>query len=256
MRVVSLVPSLTETLIEAGANVVGRTRFCLHPEDQTRLIPAVGGTKDLSWEKLKPLNPDLLILDQEENLPWMKAEAPCAVHVFHATSVANLPEQMQALAALFAEPVQGRLLAQAQLWAEAAAAPDLEWRFDDIPAELRREVRSARRFERVLYLIWKNPWMGVSRETFIGSMFAKLGASSLWPEFNEKYPRLELSSHPPETTLLLLSSEPYPFGEKWDQLPELAPYARVLVDGESFSWFGVRSLRFLLSRQANSSRRG
>ncbi|MCA0346688.1 MAG: helical backbone metal receptor [Actinobacteria bacterium] len=256
MRVVSLVPSLTETLIEAGANVVGRTRFCVHPEDKIALIPAVGGTKDLSWEKLKPLHPDLLILDQEENLPWMKAEAPCAVHVFHATSVADMPRQMQTLAGLFEAPVQLRLLEQARLWTQASVAPDLEWRFDDIPAELRREVRSARRFEHVLYLIWKNPWMGVSQDTFIGSMFAKLGATALWPEFSEKYPKLDLAAHPPETTLLLLSSEPFPFGEKWDQLPELAPYARVLVDGESFSWFGVRSLRFLLSRQANSSRRG
>ncbi|MFN7728480.1 MAG: helical backbone metal receptor [Bdellovibrio sp.] len=255
MRVVSLVPSLTETLIVAGAEIVGRTRYCVHPKRQIELVPVVGGTKDLSLEKLRKMGPDLLVLDQEENLPWMKADSPCPVHVFHAESVVGMSAQLQALALRFEPgPVREQLGHQAQAWQKAAGHPNLEWNWLRVPGTVKSKRGEAKPpYDKVLYLIWRNPWMSVSSHTFIGSVFEKLGAAPHWPAFSEKYPKLRLEDFDPTSTLLLLSSEPFPFGAKWGQLPELAPYDQVLVDGESFSWFGIRSLRFLSELQARFS---
>ena len=243
MRVVSLVPSLTETLLIAGADVVGRTRYCVHPERITKPIPVVGGTKDLDLEKLKSLSPDLLLLDREENLPWMKEEAPCAVHVFHAESVQAMATEMNKLAQRFEGEPAENLKMMGRRWKKVFEAPSLVWNWDQIRGE---EVRRGKHgeWDQILYLIWKNPWMSVSKETFIASVFSKLGAEFFWPAFNEKYPKIELENFDPKKTLLLLSSEPFPFRQKWPEL-EALPHSQVLVDGEIFSWFGIRTLRFL-----------
>ena len=96
----------------------------------------------------------------------------------------------------------------------------------------------------VLYVIWKDPWMGVSRDTFIGSVLDRFWWGGLLPVFPVKYPELELTKYDPARTLLLFSSEPYPFLKRRAELDGLGfPYA--FVDGESLSWFGVRTLAFL-----------
>lgn len=245
MRVVSLVPSLTETLIEAGADVVGRTRYCVHPPS-AKALPAVGGTKDLDLERLRALRPDLLVLDREENQAWMKDEAPCATHVFHALSVDGMELQTRALAARFEGPARAGLESQAARWgAVARPARRAVWDWDGIPAEQNR--RGPRReWENCLYLIWRNPWMTVSSETFIGSVLRKLGAPV--PRFETLYPTVRPEDFDPEKTLLLFSSEPFPFARKWNELAEL-PHSQVLVDGEPYSWFGIRALRFLEARR-------
>jgi hypothetical protein len=245
MRVVSLVPSLTETLIEAGVSVVGRTRYCVHPDAGVRTVPVVGGTKDLNWEKLRALQADLLLLDREENLPWMQEQSPIPVHVFHAESVAGMSAEMKALAALFKGRPQEMFLEQAARWEKIARAPARSWDWHRIPGERKRQGPE-RAWTQLLYLIWRDPWMSVSRQTFIASVFERWGATPYWPEFQEKYPKLDLQKFDPEKTLLLMSSEPYPFEKKWSDFEHL-PHSRVLVDGEIFSWFGIRSLRALES---------
>ena len=102
---------------------------------------------------------------------------------------------------------------------------------------------------KVLYMIWKNPWMTVSRQTYIGSMLTTIGIGKLMPEFQDKYPKITLAEHISPSTLILFSSEPYAFAKEREELLQFnSPMA--LVDGESFSWFGIRSLRFLGSPQA------
>lgn len=101
--------------------------------------------------------------------------------------------------------------------------------------------------ERLLYLIWRGPWMTVSRDTFVGSMLSNVGYGGRLPSFAEKYPKIDLADFDPATTTLLFSSEPYPFEKKKKELRAL-DFPSALVDGEAYSWFGVRSLRFL--RQA------
>jgi hypothetical protein len=101
----------------------------------------------------------------------------------------------------------------------------------------------------ILYVIWKDPWMSVSKSTFIGSVLEKCGMGSYLPDFKEKYPKIELTAYSPSQTVLLFASEPYPFLRKrQDLLPIQHPHA--FVEGECFSWFGVRALRFLESLQA------
>lgn len=249
MRVVSLVPSLTETLLLSGANVVGRTRYCLYPETKIQKIPIVGGTKNLDLKILSELNPDLLLLDKEENLPWMKEQAPCEVHTFHATSVQSMEPELLSLAAKFSDlQVSQNLISRAQLWSEIAkysvwqvASWQRTW-----PGEIKRTLGELQELKYIIYLIWNKPLMSVHSETFIGSILTQLGLKQYQPQFLEKYPRIDLSDFSPTNTLLLLSTEPYPFAEKWDQLPaQMQPYTKILVDGESYSWFGDRSLKFL-----------
>jgi hypothetical protein len=90
MKVVSLVPSWTETLIECGVNVVGRTRFCVHPSHVVEDIPVVGGTKDIEWEKVKQLEPDLVVMDKEENPKEFADECPYPYLATHIESIADV----------------------------------------------------------------------------------------------------------------------------------------------------------------------
>jgi hypothetical protein len=90
MRVISLVPSLTETLVEAGVNVVGRTRFCVHPKDKVAAIPVIGGTKDLKQELIERLKPDLVVMDKEENTREMAEKLKFKIHATHVDSVLSL----------------------------------------------------------------------------------------------------------------------------------------------------------------------
>ena len=90
MRIVSMVPSWTETLLKAGVNVVGRTRYCIHPPKLITNIPIVGGTKDVSWDLVEDLKPDLVLLDQEENPLEMAEECPVPYFATHVNSIESL----------------------------------------------------------------------------------------------------------------------------------------------------------------------
>lgn len=242
MRVVSLVPSWTELLIECGVNVVGRTRFCIHPSDPIKSIPVVGGTKDLDLEKLKALGADLLLLDQEENLAWMKEQSPIPVHVSHVTSVESVSAEIRKISHCLNHS-NPELLKVAERW-EAVNSRELQWSWQNIPGELEVLSRKHESYEKLVYVIWKNPWMAVSKETFIGSVLIKLGARPYMFDFEQKYPSFELEKLNLEKTYFLFSSEPFPFHKKKADLLKLGIEGS-LVDGESFSWFGLRSLKFL-----------
>lgn len=320
-RIVSLVPSWTETLLAGGANVVGRTRFCIHPADQVAAIPKVGGTKDVDWEKVTALRPDLLVLDEEENtreiaeaspVPWIatrvRAVSDCGRELRRvaaaieaadqASAVTEFGKSAEAIGATGEAPaVAAELRRIAERWERVAlrswegppcaeagspgARPDGRWplharhtgparrtppaleAWTELPGVLAwiEEPRFAPTEEWALvYLIWARPWMTVSIDTFIGSMLAAVGLgpaherglARLGPLTDRgtaaaRYPEIDLGRLDPDRTLLLLSSEPYPFGRKRDALADMH-FPAVLVDGESFSWFGVRSLRFLEGR--------
>ncbi len=249
MRVVSMVPSWTETLCEAGVEVVGRTRFCVHPAARVAGIPAVGGTKDWDLAKVRRAAPDLIVLDREENPAWMAEQAPCAWAATHVRGADGVGAELAALARATG---CAELKSFAARWNKAAAAPPRprfhSW--DTLPGLikwLRRPAASPAELERVEYLIWRNPWMGVAPQTFIGSMLARAGFSGLLVERSEPYPQLTTEAFAaPERTLLLCSTEPYPFARFHAEVAALGCPA-ALVDGEAYSWFGVRSLRFLES---------
>jgi hypothetical protein len=249
-RIVSFVPSWTETLVEAGANVVGRTRFCIHAP---KSIPAVGGTKDFNLERIKELEPDLFVLDREENTrPMADAlEGVAPLFVSHVRNVADMPGELKALALAIqegggAEAVVSRLNDLAVRYEQVLALPPRSFSLPDFPGLMEwvgRKPEAHENFEHVLYAIWKDPWMAAAEETFIASMLASIGLqpSMIWPKKLGAYPQFELEKLPPRT-LVLLSSEPYPFHKR---KPEIPGSLVAIVDGESFSWFGIRALRFL-----------
>lgn len=243
MRIVSLVPSWTETLIEAGCEVVGRTRFCIHPKDAVKSIPIVGGTKDWHWERIRELRPDILLLDREENPKSMAEQNEIPFIDTHVGTIADLPKELMKLASKFRNTKLERL---AREWEQVIERPPLgQWNgHTDFPGLMEWGRKPNGRVERIQYVIWKEPWMGVSRETFIGSMLEHCGFEGLVPTTKEKYPVLDLNDADKESTFILFSSEPFPFLRIKNSLAELG-YPFALVNGESFSWFGIRSLRFL-----------
>ena len=237
MRVISMVPSWTETLIWAGVEVVGRTRFCIHPKDRVRSVPKVGGTKDWNLGKIQALKPDLLILDREEN-PLMMSQAGLPYWSSHVTSVESLPETLDELSQKLGSPRLARL---GERWHSVREAKPLTLPYDRLTGVVEWGRRPERPVRSVVYVIWRDPWMAVAPHTFIGSVLGKLGMT-VYP-FEETYPQFEMESLPTDC-LLLFSSEPYPFLRKREGLESLGlPYA--FVDGECFSWFGIRALEFL-----------
>lgn len=225
-RIVSLVPSQTEFLLDIGAPVVGRTKFCVHPELLVKKIPIIGGTKKFLFERIYDLQPDIIIGNKEENykegIEILAKDFP--VWLSDITSINKAYQMMIEL---------GRIC-------------DLESSTSKTISECREKLEKVRssRSGRVVYMIWKNPWMVAGRNTFINEMLHYLGyinciAMDRYPEVSES----QLVEFDPE--IVMLSSEPYPFGNQdLDYVQKLLPDAQVMkVDGELYSWFGSR-LRF------------
>src|SRR6185312_1972317 len=134
----------------------------------------------------------------------------------------------------------------AERWQKVIAAPKREWNFQQIPGELEKLAGTdpTKIFTQIVYVIWKNPWMSVAKETFIGSMLIKMGAENLLPIFEKKYPNFEMSDFNLKQTYFLFSSEPFPFHKKKADLEKMGVQGGV-IDGESYSWFGIRALEFV-----------
>jgi ABC-type Fe3+-hydroxamate transport system substrate-binding protein len=237
LRIASLVPSATETLVALGlgSQLVARTGFCIHPAAALQGVPKVGGTKDVNLAKLRRLAPSHVVLNPDEN----RRETADALADFVPQLVVVHPQRVDDNAALFAQ------LGEAFNVASRAASLA-----DEMRAALAACRAQAWPTRRVLYLIWREPWMTVARDTWIASMLAEVGWQT-WPPVDggetgaARYP--VLSGAEPwlaEIDEVLLSSEPYRFGPEHIALAQaLAPQARVrLVDGEALSWWGVRAL--------------
>jgi len=241
LRVISLVPSLTETLVECGVEVVGRTRFCIHPEEVVRNIPVVGGTKSVNWDSCHQLKPDLVVMDREENTLPMAESCPFPWHATHITSVGAVGDDLQTLAGKLQNHKLEKLAAE---WQYLAAMPNLDFTgWDNLPG-LMQSMGSIQDVTRVQYMIWQAPWMTISRSTFIGSVLIKTGLGQLLPDYSKPYPELTSSGLPEADTCYLFSSEPFPFARHIEGL-ERKGFNGALVDGEFFSWFGIRSYRML-----------
>lgn len=250
-RIVSLVPSWTETLVAAGANVVGRTRYCVHPADQVADIPVVGGTKQVDWHAIAALRPDLLLLDEEENPRSFADTSPCPVLATTIRTAADVPPALR----VFATNLQAPGLQQlADEWAaalrdvvdSAPAAP----RVHDLPGMQRWLRPPTSATTHFVYLIWHNPWMTIGRDTFIASMLDLLGFANLRLDLaNGRYPQLDVGDLDPQTVALVGATEPYPFAAQAHRLLAL-PHPCGLVDGEAYAWFGLRALRFLQATTA------
>jgi ABC-type Fe3+-hydroxamate transport system substrate-binding protein len=233
-RIVCLVPSITELLCTLGlaGKLVGRTGFCIHPHDVVAGIPKVGGTKDVNVDKIRKLAPTHVIVNIDENeKPTVDRLAEFVPHV--VVTHPNAPRDNLALARLMGAIFGAQ--AAAGRWCSA---------FEDAHARLRADLARSRAPARtVLYCIWQDPWMTVSKETYIAAMLAELG----WqvPALGDvRYPRFEWSQAlVDDLDAVLLSTEPYRFTQVHaDALEKQIGIPVLLVDGEMMSWYGSRAL--------------
>jgi len=229
MRIVSLVPSLTELVCALGLAdcLVGRTGFCVHPREAVRGIPKVGGTKTVKLEAVRALAPTHVVLNVDENRRET-AEA-LAEFVPHLVVTHPLgPLDNLALYRQFGEAFE--CPGQAQALCE---------RFQDAYDAARRQPRDTRK---VLYLIWKDPWMTVSRDTYISRTLALFGLHTVPERSADRYPSLgDIAASGAD--LILLSTEPYRFRARHrDEIQALTGRPTLLVNGEMTSWYGPRAI--------------
>lgn len=246
MRVVCMVPSWTETLIACGVNVVGRTRYCIHPKDAVADIAVVGGTKDVQWEKVASLAPDLVIFDKEENT---KAMADSCPYPYVATEITTVQQMPEALAQLAEQLDNAELLALARRYSQVLSKP-----LAAQPEQLPLLEHSATASTMVLteerpwlYLIWRKPYMSIGRHTFIASVFSHLGFEDKLLTFDESYPTFTPAQLTTLNPVLLCSTEPYPFAKQLQVTQQELALDAVLLDGEPLCWYGIRCLRYLES---------
>ena len=235
MRIVSLCPSLTELVFDLGLEdqLVGRTKFCVHPEGRVEAIEKVGGTKNPKIERIVELAPDLVLLNEEENRAE-DAEALVAAGLrCHTSMPVSVPDTAEMVRSI------GRAVERTEA-AEAIAA-DIERRAARVRAAA-EHLPSVR----YVYLIWREPIMTVNDDTFVASLLGLAGGVNVFGDTGARYPTItaeDLAAADPNG--VFLSTEPFPFDEKYrDELVEATglPIERFhVVDGELLSWHGSRT---------------
>ncbi len=228
-RIISLVPSQTELLFDLGLDeeVVGITKFCVHPHSQFKSKPRIGGTKQLHLDQIKALKPDLIIANKEENNKEQILELADEFPVW-ISDVVDLTDALKMIESV------GKLV---QRWSEAKKlAQEIAVAFAQLPQGSNPPSAA--------YIIWQKPYMVAADNTFINSMLQYAGFRNYFAD-QQRYPEIrltQLQEAPPD--FVLLSSEPFPFKEKHRQeLQEKLPTTEVLLaDGELFSWYGSRLL--------------
>lgn len=232
-RIVSLVPSITELLVYLGLEekIVGITKFCVHPEHLLKTKTIIGGTKQIHIEKIRKLKPDLIIGNKEENvkeqIEVLEKEFPVWM------SDVNTYEDALEMIEKIGEITNTKNKAQ-------SLKNDITNKFDVLQSSY-----TLLKNKRVLYLIWYNPFMAVANNTFIHSMLEKAGMKNVL-ENKSRYVEVSVEDiQKLKPDYILLSSEPFPFKEKHKSELESKVNNEMkilLVDGELFSWYGVRML--------------
>jgi ABC-type Fe3+-hydroxamate transport system substrate-binding protein len=230
-RIVSLVPSITELVCDLGLadQLVGRTGFCIHPRAALTRIPKVGGTKSVSLEKIRALAPTHVIVNVDEN----RKETADALAEFVPHLIVTHPLSPLDNLALY------RQIGLA--FGRVREAEALCSRFEISFQEIEKQSFQQRK---ILYLIWKEPWMTVSRDTYVSRTLGLFGLHTLPESAAVRYPEISLE----ETWLrdvesVLLSSEPYRFQQKHlDEISSALGKPARLIDGEMTSWYGSRAI--------------
>ncbi|NMM49398.1 ABC transporter substrate-binding protein [Flammeovirgaceae bacterium KN852] len=225
VRIVSLVPSLTELLsdLDLEDEVIGITKFCVHPASWRKEKVIIGGTKNPKLDKIQSLNPDLIIANKEENneSDIIELEKKFPVYVSDIQTIDDALRMIKDIGELTFRSVQANKIVN---------------QIRNKSVSLNSEKRSC------LYFIWKDPWMIAGKDTFITEMLGNAGYKNLCP--HTRYPILDESLKRLTPDEILLSSEPYPFKEKhFSEIASMFPDSKIrIVDGEYFSWYGSRML--------------
>lgn len=225
-RIVSLVPSQTELLFDLGLDeaVVGITKFCIHPGFWFRSKTRVGGTKNVDLEKVRELQPDLVIANKEENVKE-QVEALKQLAPVWVSDVNNLEEAIQMISSI------------GEMTGTAAKASKIVEQIESSFQKLKgiNPIPAA-------YLIWKDPYMTVGGDTFINDMMERAGFQNVFAD-RSRYPEIMVEDlQRCGCEVVFLSSEPYPFRQAHiEELAGFLPSKKiVLADGEMFSWYGSR----------------
>jgi len=226
-RIVSLVPSQTELLHALGLDeeVVGITKFCVHPDEWYRSKERIGGTKNANISRIKALNPDLIIGNKEENtqrdIEILAQDFPVWMSdIYNLTDALAMIDQV------------GLLIDKSKVSREI---------INDISDNF-KQLNGLLLGKKVLYFIWKDPYMVAGNNTFIHALIEEeLGGVNVARHL-DRYPEIDCTPDAFQPDIVLLSSEPYPFkSHHVDAMKAVFPAAEVLlVDGEFFSWYGSR----------------
>jgi ABC-type Fe3+-hydroxamate transport system substrate-binding protein len=235
MRIISLVPSQTELLFDLGLNdeVVGITKFCIHPKPWLKEKTIVGGTKQLNHQKIESLKPDLIIGNKEENskndIELLMQKYP--VWMSDINTLKEALQMIESIANITQTSQKGNQLIE-----------KINHEFELLPHANQSK-------KRIAYFIWNKPMMVAGKDNFINSILSSLGFENVFanqlnsPQISYRYPQItstELAAAAPDT--IYLSSEPFPFKDKHvQQFKAICPDAEIkIVDGEMFSWYGSR----------------
>ena len=233
-RIACFVPSITELLIDLGLidQIVARTHYCIHPAGTVERVPAIGGTKKVNLTKLKALSPTHAVLNIDENT----REMADAIAEFVPNVVVTHPLRPEDNLGLYS--LMGSLFGR-------------EEKADEISAYFRAAHAAAKpadgRMLNVLYFIWKDPWMTISRDTYISAMLQTVGWQTTHHDPATRYPTVDITPEVIDSTdLFLFSSEPYEFEQNhldtFVQKYGCPVEKTLLIDGEYCSWYGSRAV--------------
>ena len=232
-RIISLVPSQTELLVDLGLRdvIVGITKFCMHPNDLRKQKAIVGGTKTIKVEKIKALQPDIILCNKEENSKEI-VESLKGIAPIHISDIYTLDDALE-LIRMYGD-----------MFKVQHEASELISQIQSERAQFNKKCNTTKK-RKVAYFIWRKPWMVAASDTFIDNMLNEANFENIFKDAT-RYPEISLDNKKlAEADLFMLSSEPYPFKEKHiKELQQKYPNTKIiLVDGELFSWYGSR-LRF------------
>lgn len=224
MKVISLVPSITEALFDLGLNekqIIGRTKFCIHPHEAVKNIPIIGGTKNLNLAKIRSLQSDLIIANKEENVKEQvnALMSDCKVMLTNIETLEDNYYLLKTLGKMFGKEEKAQLF---------------NLKIYEIlqHCKIKTPVKTA-------YLIWKNPYMTIGRDTFIHHILTETGFENIF-KHKKRYPEIQIVDLA-DADVIMLSSEPFPFKETHiAELQAVYPEKKIIiVDGEAFSWYGT-----------------
>lgn len=224
MKIISFVPSITESLFDLGLTeneVIGRTKFCIHPSEKIKNVEIIGGTKNLNIEKIRNLKPDIILANKEENVKEQVESLmnDFRVEVFDTVTIEDNYYLLKTLGHLFEKQERAQLF-NLKIY-------EVLHQF-----KLKTPVKAA-------YIIWKNPYMTVGADTFIHHVLGEIGFENLFKN-QTRYPEIT-TENLADAEVIMLSSEPFPFKEKHvEELQQQFPDKKIMiVDGEAFSWYGT-----------------
>jgi ABC-type Fe3+-hydroxamate transport system substrate-binding protein len=234
-RIISLVPSQTELLYDLGLeeSIVGITKFCVHPTHFKGIKTIVGGTKSVKTEKIKALQPDIIICNKEENTLEIVQELSqiCPVWVTDIVSIDDNLQMIYDFGQLFNKRTE------AQKW-----IGKINFAYQDF-----KQFINEKPVKKAAYFIWANPFMVAGNQTFINELLQLNHFENIYKSKEERYPEIELKKIRLEgdPDYVFLSSEPFPFTDEHAfEIGRFTHHAKtVFVDGEMFSWYGSRLLK-------------